>query len=334
MGPILGGCRRGPQAYDGPMNARPDLAAVRWPRLRAADVLGCAGALVLVAVIAVAVVRWRQGQVPPDLQAALWGLALVTGFCASAVLLVLWGQLTLRLGLSGSADAAADPRVVRQGRVQAAGDALVAPLSGRPCVAWFWRASATRRDGEVDVVCGGLAATAFDLVQAPRSTAVRVLPRLLDAPRRLQGPVVVERLRRHLAAATPAPGGVLGGLQQAAGLLSDMADQPLSTGTTYQRCWHDGRSLDGAAAWLIEETVLAIDTPAAVLACWSDAAQALVPSGRLHLPALAAASAEGLRQQRDSGPAADVQSPQQAVTAVVVLLLFGAGALALTGLLR
>ena len=79
---------------------------------------------------------------------------------------------------------------------------------------------------------------------------------------------------------------------------------------------------------------VAIDTPAAVLACWSDAAQALVPSGRLHLPALAAASAEGLRQQRDSGPAADVQSPQQAVTAVVVLLLFGAGALALTGLLR
>lgn len=276
-----------------------------------------------------AIVHWR------------WGLALVASFCftasamslASALQRVLWpGRRVPTQGLGR--------RVPRRGRVVPEGEPLLAPLSGQPCVAYFYRLYRWRdgADHAFELMYGGAAGMAFRLDSSGATVPVRTLPRVLDEPVVLEGPEVLARARQLVATTPFTPReGLAGGLATVAELVSNATQRVVQPGRPYRRDWIDPRVASVDLATLhFDEVTLPVGAQACVVGNWSDEAQAIMPSTTVTEPALAAVGEAGIAaMQRELGDmridGAELREggPADAFVAAAITGAFGAGALVL-----
>lgn len=276
-----------------------DLFQLLRPTLTRGLAFSCLGLLAVAGAGAVALYRWLPHSAAADRQPARMGLALVASVCLLSAVLSLWTALQ-RLVRPGRLQPTqgVGRRLPRRGRVAAEGDALLAPLSGRACVAYCCRAYRHRADAErsFQLVYAAVGGMAFRLEGAGAVTAVHTLPRLLDEADALHGPDVLARARRWVASTPFTPrAGLIGGLSAAVELLGQSAQGELLPGRPYRLAWYDPGAADVDLKGLqFDEIVLALGAEATVVGNWSDAQRALVPSTRADEPTLAAGTAAGL----------------------------------------
>lgn len=306
--------------------------------------VSCLGIVVAVAAAAWGLLHWLP--MPPvaaELQPAVTGLVVLAAFFFVMALLSLWALIRPPAPMAGAGGSVAVPR---RGRVVADGEPLSAPLSGTPCVAYFYRGY--RREvqhGELTTIWSycGLGSMAFSLDAGDgRKVAVRAVPQLMDEPVAATGPQALARARRHVAATRfDAAAGVLGGVNVAAQTLAALTGQPVQPGQPFRRDWFNSQAGDVDLQRLqFEEVLLPLDAPATVVGHWLAAQQAIVPSALAHEPTQAACTPQGVEALRASrgdvsvdGDELSPPSAARSVVAVILLTLFGSGALALARML-
>lgn len=320
------------------------LAQLFKPLLTPGLAASCLGLIGAVAAAAWALMRWLpMPRVTPDLQPALTGLVVFAAFCYVMALLSLWGVLRPSAPAAGAGGHRA---VIRRGRVVPDGEPLRSPLTGTPCVAYAYRAyRQVVRNGDRMVVWSysGLGSMAFSLDAGDGGrVAVRAVPQLMDPPVQTTGPQDLARARRHVASTAFEPAaGLLGGVQVAAHTLVALTHQAVQPGQPYRRDWYNSQASGVDLQQLqFEEELLGIDAMATVVGHWNPGERAIVPGERSSSPTRAACTPQGEQALSAAldGAAIDGDAPSRpsvagGLTAVVVMTLFGSGALALTRLL-
>lgn len=171
--------------------------------------------------------------------------------------------------------------IIATGRVRALGPALVAPLSGTPCVGYRYRMYETSRDSDGQVqhtaVYWGAAARPFALHASTGVVRVFAIPLQADGVQLLAGETAVERARQWIRTAPFQPtAGPLGVLRAGMETLRDVFTDDDGEAR------HDWKRADmdrDPASLLLEETVLPIDAEATVHGTWSRARGAVVAGG-------------------------------------------------------
>lgn len=171
-----------------------------------------------------------------------------------------------------------DGQVLATGTAKPSGLPLVAPISGRACVAYFYRmyhVPGGAEDGNEVTEYWGLASTPF-VVDSPRGAVrVRAVPRIVDEAAALEGGEAVERARRHVRSARFETAGGAAGIL---GTVFTMLDDILTDDDAqYRRDWmRDGGPRDPADL-VLEETVLPAAAEVSVVGPWSARLRAIVP---------------------------------------------------------
>lgn len=201
---------------------------------------------------------------------SLWGI--VTGYAK-------WNPKGELLAATATgALPAGDGQVLATGTAKPAGLPLVAPISGKECVAYFYRmyhVPGGSDDGDEVTVYWGVASTPF-VVESPRlAVRVRAVPRIVDEPAVLEGGEAIERARRHLRSARfETAGGIAGVLGTAFTMLDGILTDD---DARYRRDWmRDGAPRDPADL-VLEETVLPAGAEVSVAGPWSARLRAIVP---------------------------------------------------------
>ena len=200
---------------------------------------------------------------------SLWGI--VTGYAK-------WNPKGELLAATATgALPAGDGQVLATGTAKPAGLPLVAPISGKECVAYLYRmyhVPGGSDDGDEVTVYWGVASTPF-VVESPRlAVRVRAVPRIVDEPAVLEGGEAIERARRHLRSARfETAGGIAGVLGTAFTMLDGiLADDDAH----YRRDWTHGAGPRDPADLILEETLLPAGAEVAVAGPWSASRRAIV----------------------------------------------------------
>jgi hypothetical protein len=210
---------------------------------------------------------------------SFWGLATGGGNSPHT------REALIRRAQSGGAPGDGEP-VISSGVVRAEGDALLSPLSGTPCVAYFyrmyyWADSRTSRGRVQIVLYWGLASRPFSLDGAREHRRVAAVPRLAIAADALDGAEARAAARSWIASTTfaeeeNATAGAIGSAITIAGEM--FSDEDGSTRRDWRRA---GASRDVSQLFL-EETVVPVGAEAAACGTWSVARNAIVSGDGLN----------------------------------------------------
>jgi len=170
--------------------------------------------------------------------------------------------------------------IISSGVVRAEGDALTAPLSGTPCVAYFYRmyywGESFRSNRPVQVVVyWGLASRPFALDGTRESRRVAAVPRLQIEPTPLTGEMARNAARSWIDSTTFAAeeNAVLSSIGAAFSIAGEMLSD--EDGAT-RRDWRLASVNRDVSKLLFEEVVVPVGQQAAVCGTWSRTRNAIV----------------------------------------------------------
>lgn len=178
-----------------------------------------------------------------------------------------------------------DP-IISSGVVRSEGGVLKAPLSGTPCVAYFYRmyywAETLRRGRPVQMpVYWGVASLPFALEGPRERRHVRAAPRLQNKPVPLEGEATRSAARSWIASTsfTAEDNAVLGSVASAFTILGEMLTD--EDGAT-RRDWRLAGSNRNPSDLLFEEMTVPVGQQAAVCGTWSQTRNAIVAGDGLN----------------------------------------------------
>ena len=170
--------------------------------------------------------------------------------------------------------------IISSGVVRAEGDPLTAPISGTPCVAYFYRmyywAESRRSNRQVPVVVyWGLASRPFALDGAHEHRRVAAVPRLQMEPTVLTGETARNAARSWIDSTTfhPQENAVLSSIGAAFSVAGEMLSD--EDGAT-RRDWHLTSGNRDVSKLFFDEVVVPVGQQAAVCGTWSRARNAIV----------------------------------------------------------
>lgn len=170
--------------------------------------------------------------------------------------------------------------IISSGVVRAEGDALTAPLSGTPCVAYFyrmyyWAESRTSSRQVQVVVYWGLASRPFALDGAHEHRRVAAVPRLQIEPTVLTGETARNAARSWIDSTTfvAEENAVLSSIGAAFSIAGEMLSD--EDGAT-RRDWHLATVNRDVSKLFFEEVVVPVGQQAAVCGTWSRTRNAIV----------------------------------------------------------
>lgn len=208
-----------------------------------------------------------------------------------------WGLLTgggrsshsrsalIRQAESGGQVEDGDP-IISSGTVQAEGDSLTAPVSGTPCVAYFYRmyywAASSYSSGRVRVIVyWGLASRPFVLAGTNERRRIAAVPRLEIEPTILEGAMARSAARSWVESTrfSPQDNEALGSIRAAFSVAGEMLSD--EDGATRQD-WRMAGVQRDVSDLVLEETVVPVGQRASVCGTWSRSRDAIVSGDGLN----------------------------------------------------
>jgi hypothetical protein len=210
---------------------------------------------------------------------SFWGLATGGGKSTHS------RKALIRRAESGGTPEDGQP-IISSGIVRPEGRTLTAPISGTPCVAYFYRmyylAESRTTSGRVPVVVyWGLASQPFSLQSSREHRRVTAVPRLQIPSTELPDEMMRQAARNWVASTTfsEEENGNLGVVATAFSIADEMfSDEDGAT----RRDWCQAGANRDMSRLLFEETVVPVGAEAAACGTWSQARNAIVSGDGLN----------------------------------------------------